>query len=159
MDWRTATSNIPKGKRGSRRFQCSTNLLGCLAIWWILIGTANAQGKELHVELNKLEDIADGCRVHLVFENRTDDVFSVFKIALVLFDKKGVSSKRLVVDVAPLRSRKTTVPVFDVRGVACGDTGRILINDVIECRDGEAEFQNCVALVTPSSRTDAEFIK
>ena len=125
----------------------------------MLIGTATAQGKELHVELNKLVDMSGGCRVHLVFENGTGHMFSVFKIVFVLFDNKDVISKRLAVDVAPLRPRKTTATVFVVRGVACGDTGRILINDVTECCDGGAKLQNCVAFVTPSNRTDAEFIK
>ena len=160
MDQGIVASSIPIIHGAAVRARRAVSRLGWLAVCLTLIGSvAGAQGKGLHVELNKLEAIGNGCRAYLVFGNATDDAFSVFKIDLVLFDRNGVISKRLAVDVAPLRPRKTTVKLFDIQGIACADTGRILINDVIECLDGEIERRNCVALVTPSSRADTELVK
>ena len=62
------------------------------------------------------------------------------------------------VDVAPLPC-KTTVKLFDIPGIACANTGRNLINNVIECHDGEVERRACVALVTPTSQANAELVK
>jgi len=124
-----------------------------------IASAAGAQDKGLHVELNKLEDVGDACRAYLVFENAMDADFSAFKIDFVIFDGNGVITKRLAVDVAPLRPGKTTVKLFDIPGAACADTGRVLINDVIECRDGEQQRRNCVGFMTPASRTDAKLVK
>lgn len=133
MDRGIAASTIPTRHRAVARARRAMGRFALSAVCPAFIGSsAAAQGKGLQVELNKLDDVGNGCRAYLVFENATDRLFSGFKMDLVL---------------------------FDIQGIGCADTGRILINDVIECRDGEAEFQNCVALVIPSSRTDAEFIK
>ena len=147
------------GASGRRCVSGPARLLACLAVWSLLAAPASGQEEGVRIELNKLEDIGGGCRVYLVLGNATGDGFSAFKIDLVLFDGEGVINKRLAVDVAPLRPGKTTVRLFDVDGVSCGEAGRILVNDVIECRDGKAERPDCVDLVTTASRARTGLIK
>lgn len=124
----------------------------------LLLG-APAVAAEVHVELNKLEAQDQACRAYLVLENRSDTDFTEFRFDLVMFDPQGVINKRLAVEAAPLRSAKTTVKLFDIDGVECADIGRILINDIIACRDAEGEQVDCIALVRPSARGDVPFVK
>lgn len=142
-----------------RAFRVTFWLAGILVYSISVVSAAAAQGSGLRMELNKLEERGEACRAYLVLENAIDADFSAFKIDFVMFDGNGVIAKRLAVDVAPLRPGKTTVQLFDVPGVACADTGRILINDVIDCRVGEEKRQNCIAFVIPASRTDVELVK
>lgn len=134
-------------------------LLVWLSCWPMSAGPAAAQEKGMSIELNKLEEIDGGCRVYLVMRNATGDSFNAFKIDLVLFDGNGVVNKRLAVELAPLRPGKTTVRLFDIQGIPCSEVERILLNDVIECRDGEEERRDCVDFVTPVSRGSAGFFK
>ena len=134
-------------------------LFACLAVWLLLAAPAVSQDDGVRIELNKLEDVDGGCRVYLVLGNATTDRFSAFKIDLVLFDGEGVISRRLAVDVAPLRPGKTAVRLFDIEGVPCGETGRILVNDVIECREGGTERRNCIDLVTTTSEVKSALIE
>ena len=150
----------PRMKRGTVLSRAhAVARLACLAVFWALAAPAAAEEDGVGMELNKLEDIDGGCRVYLVLGNATGVGFSAFKIDLVLFDRTGVINKRLAVDVAPLRPGKTTVRLFDIEGVPCAEAGRILVNDVIECRGGETERQNCVDLVATGSRARTELIK
>lgn len=148
--------------------ECRFTRRACRVTSWVaglvicsisVVSAAAAQGNGLRMELNKLEERGEACRAYLVLENAVDADFSAFKIDFVMFDGNGVIAKRLAVDFAPLRPGKTTVQLFDIPGVACADTGRILINDVIDCRIGEEKRQNCVAFVTPASRTDVKLVK
>lgn len=113
----------------------------------------------VRVELNKLEPQDDACRAYLVFENQTGQSFSGLTLDLVMFDKDGVIAKRLAVNAAPLPAAKTSVKLFDIDGLACTDIGRILINDALDCADGDGEVPNCVALVQSSSRGEVAFEK
>jgi len=125
----------------------------------ISIGIQVAAANGITIELNKFEDQDGACRAYLVFQNQTDATFSEFKLDLVMFDTDSVIAKRLAVDASPLRPAKTSVKLFDIDGLACGDISRILINDVIACRDQDGERLDCITAVTPVSRNTVAFIK
>ena len=132
---------------------------------WLLIaaltsiGIPAAAADGITIELNKFEDQDGACRAYLVFQNQTDATFSEFKLDLVMFDADSVITKRLAVDASPLRPAKTSVKLFDIDGLACGDISRILINDVIACRDQAGARLDCITAVTPVSRNTVAFIK
>ncbi|MGE0715291.1 MAG: hypothetical protein AB7P02_07600 [Alphaproteobacteria bacterium] len=109
------------------------------------------------VELNRLEERGQDCRAYLVLENRGKVAFEAYKLDLVVFDKGGVISRRLALDVGPLRAEKRGVKVFDLTGLGCGDVSSVLVNDVIEC--GGAKDQDCVALLEVRSRAAAKLTK
>ena len=111
------------------------------------------------IDLNKLEPREDACRAYFVVENGTENNFAEFTLDLFLFGADGVVTKRIVVDSAPLDVAKTRVRPVDFREVNCDNVSMILMNDIIKCKDGTGERQDCVSLVELSNRTAAKFIK
>lgn len=134
--------------------------VGLCAFALMIIGAPVTMAADsINIELNKFEDREDACRAYLVFENNTDTTFTEFKLDLVMFNPDGIIARRLALDAAPLRADKTSVKLFDIGGLACADIGRILINDVMGCRDSGGERTDCIGLVTPTSRNSVPFIK
>src|SRR3546814_11145369 len=76
-----------------------------------------------------------------------------------MFGGDGVIAKRLAVEAAPLPAGKTSVRLFDMEGLACDGVSRVLLNDVLACRDDSGEREGCLAAIATSSRTDAEFVR
>jgi hypothetical protein len=113
----------------------------------------------VRIELNRLEEREASCRVHLVLENAAESGFVGYKLDLVLFGPDGIIARRIAVDVAPLRPRKTSVKVFDVDGLACGGIGSVLVNDVLDCRSAAGEIADCVESLAVSSRAGVNFSK
>lgn len=130
-----------------------------LGILLLTLGVAHAQGASVSVELNKLEPREGACRAYLVFENATDIAFQTLKLDLVLFDADGVVAKRLAVEAAPLAAGKTSLSVFDMAGVDCGQAGRLLLNGVTACADAGGEREGCLDMLAPSARGEVSFIK
>lgn len=113
----------------------------------------------LNVELNKLEAVEGACRAYMLFENTSASAFSSLKLDLVLFGNDGVIIKRLAVEGAPLPQGKTSVKLFEISGLTCAEIGRVLLNDVISCRDDSGDRDDCVASITTSSRGAVTFFK
>ena len=115
--------------------------------------TADADAGEalLGIQLNKLEDSDQGCRSVFVFDNRTGHDLNRFRIDLILFDSKGVYSKQLVLDMAPMHQDKKTVTSFLLHDQACGELGSVLVNDVPWCENGSGDALDCVEMLKVSS--------
>jgi hypothetical protein len=118
---------------------------------WAMPGQAEPP-KSIGLELNRLEEQGASCRAYLVIANPGSAAFSGFTLDLVLFDRSGTITRRLAVDVAPVRPEKTMVKVFDIAGTACGAIGSILVNDVLHCRDASGDVAGCVDRITTSSK-------
>ena len=69
----------------------------------------------------------------------------------MIFQPDGVIGRRVTLDVAPLKASKQSVKQFDFDGLACDKTGRMLINDVIECKSEPAVSGDCLAGLTVKS--------
>ena len=139
-----------------------TNTLKTLATALLalaLTAPVQAQSGGLSVELNRMDATDGGCSVYFVLENGTGRSFEDLSLDLVMFDTEGVVASRLAVQFAPLPSGKTALRVFDVPNLACGDMGRMLLNDAVGCRDAEGREGGCLAAVATASRTEVEFIK
>jgi hypothetical protein len=121
--------------------------------------TAIAGTTSLHIELNRLEERDDGCRVHLVLENGSSRAYSSYRLDLVIFATDGVIARRLALEAAPLRANKTVVKEFELAGFDCGRVGRVLLNDVPACASDAGELDDCVASTRVSSRASASFVK
>jgi hypothetical protein len=125
----------------------------------LTVGAAVQAQQGVRIELNKLEPQDGACRAYLVFENNTGHTFTEYKLDLVMFDPDDVIARRLAVDAAPLRADKTTVKLFDIEGLDCGNIGRILVNDVLDCADDTGPRQNCVTEIEPVSKADVALVK
>lgn len=117
-------------------------------------GVALAEDGAIGIELNKVEDTDQGCRTLFVFENRTGHELNRFRVDLVLFDEKGVFSRQLMLDMAPLYDEKKSVASFLLDPAGCGEIGSILVNDIPQCENGTGASLDCVDLLKVSSRSD-----
>lgn len=137
-------------------------IFGIVALCFCLAGGAQAQAPSagaVAIELNKLEQVDQACRVYLVI--RTDGAEPLARAALdlVLFDKSGVILKRLAYDVGPIAATKTVVKLFDSVETECARVGEILINAVTACEAADGPREGCIERFTPSSRAGAAFTK
>lgn len=133
----------------------TTALISACAIF----GLPAAAEPSVAVELNKLEPQGDACRAYVVLENRTDAAFDSFEMDLVLFDGDDIVARRLAIELAPLRAQKESLKVFDIQGLTCPGIGRVLVNDVVSCKDEAGARHDCLELLAPSSRAAAGFVK
>jgi len=129
-----------------------------MALW---AGSAAAQEGALQIELNNIALRNDVCQVFIRVGNQSDTAYTAFKIDLAFFDKDGVINDRVLVDLAPLRARKTSIHVFDMPDLDCGNVGEVLLNDISECQaeDPANTPADCFAAVTLGSRGDIGFIR
>lgn len=123
---------------------------------WCLPAAAE---QDLKIELNKLESVEGACRAYMVFENTTGDAFQSLKLDLVMFDPNGVINKRLAVEGGPLPAGKTSVKLFDIKGVSCADVDRVLLNDVLSCQGPTGDLSGCLDGIDTTSRHSAVFFK
>lgn len=138
----------------SRHFACLGG--GALALVTALAGQVPAHAQEdaaLAIELNKVEDTAQGCLSSFLFDNRTGHQLSRFQLDLVFFDPDGVAAKQLLVDMAPLYEDKKTFATFLLDETACDKIGSILVNDVPMCENGSGNEVGCIELLEVSSRS------
>lgn len=120
---------------------------------------AGAQTDALHIELNRLEDHGDGCRVHLVLRNASPRAYTSYRLDLVVFAADGVIARRLALETAPLRADKTMVKEFELSDFSCGQVGRILLNDVPACVSDAGDLDDCVTMTRVSSRASVSLVK
>lgn len=111
------------------------------------------------MELNKLEATDKGCRVFIVANNQTDDVYQSLKLDLILFQTDAVIGKRVALDLAPLRARKKVVKIFEIEAMACDKIGSFLINDVMECKTEASAVENCLQRLTTTTLTNVQLSK
>lgn len=114
---------------------------------------ALAQEAAIGIELNKVEETEEGCRTLFVFENRTGQELSRFRVDLILFDDRGVFSRQLMLDMAPLYDEKKSVASFLLEPAGCKGIGSILVNDIPQCDNGTGADLDCVELLEVRSRS------
>src|SRR5215468_7593721 len=128
-----------------------------LAAWWGGGGTAAAQ--TLDIELNKLADTGSQCVASLLLTNRMSDTLDEVRFDLYIFDKAGVIARRLVLDTGPMRTDKTTVASFALLNQPCGNVGKLLVNDVPDCKTTAGTSVDCVAALNLTSRATVPLTK
>jgi hypothetical protein len=148
VSWRA-----PHGCRAAARRRALPVLLAAMALSALALLTPPLAASEtIGIELNRLEDQGANCRAYLVITNPGEIAFSGFKLDLVIFSGSGTITRRLALDLAPLRAAKTSVKVFDITDTACAAIGSILVNDVVDCRDPSGSVAGCVDRISTSSK-------
>ncbi len=108
------------------------------------------------LELNRLEQDGQICRVYLLVKNPDETAIKDFKLDLVFFDTDNIIRNRLYVELGPLPAAKTAVRLFDIPDSDCAALGSILVNDVVTCADTTGAKLECLKRLELVSRTDAE---
>jgi hypothetical protein len=134
----------------SRSFACLGGALALVAT--MAAGHAQEDGA-LTIELNKMEDTAQGCLSSFLFDNRTGHQLSRFQIDLVVFDPEGIAAKQMLLDMAPLYADKKTLASFLLDETTCDKIGSILVNSVPRCENGSGNEVGCIDLLEVSSRS------
>ncbi len=111
----------------------------------------------LSIELNKNEQRGNDCRIYLYAQNNSKHAFSSLKLDLVLFNQKGIINKNMALNLAPLPIAKKSVKAFDLKNTACKQIGSILINKVMQCEADSNKLDNCLQLLSLSSKTNTRF--
>jgi hypothetical protein len=119
----------------------------------------NAAAGAIAIELNKLETQGSQCRAYFVITNKNGANYQELKLDLVLFKPDGVIGRRFAVDLAPLKSNKRTVKLFELADTACDDVGSLLINEVMGCRAESGPIDDCLNNIAVSSLTKAQLTK
>ena len=100
-------------------------------------GAAKAQEEELaRLELNATENADNRCRMTFLIENKSARNIDGLKLDLAMFNPEGVIQRRMIIEMGPVRSKRTNVRTFLSDG-DCTQLGSILVNDVSACAPGE----------------------
>lgn len=119
---------------------------------------AEGSDKGVVIELNRLSPVKNACRMSLVFTNMMDVPVDALAIETVLFNKQDSVERFLVLKSRPLTPKKIRVQQFDVAGVPCDGFGKLLLNDVKECKAANLDPGTCLERITPSSKAGVPFI-
>ncbi|MVO18553.1 hypothetical protein [Parasedimentitalea huanghaiensis] len=122
--------------------------------------TGQAETGQLQVELNKVEEIeGGGCRAFFLFRNQTGKSFSGFEMSLAILDGQGVIDRLLSIDAAPLPVQRTTLKLFEIPEISCGNISEILLHDVTSCQPQNEEQMDCFPILDLGSKTAAQLVK
>lgn len=110
------------------------------------------EGK-ISIELNKADDTEQGCRPLFLFDNQSGHQLNKFQVELVLFDDKGVYSRQILLDMAPLYRDKKVVASFLVSDLACDGIGSMLVNALPSCANSAGNDLDCLAMLEVASKS------
>ena len=118
-----------------------------------------AQQRELTIELNKVQQSEDGCRLSFIAVNRMGANLETTAMEVVFFDASDVVSEMLLLDFGRLPSDKTKVVEFVLQQQQCEQISRVLVNDVVECSSAEVQnmTRDCFSALKTSNRAEIEF--
>jgi len=133
-------------------------LTGLVVPLLLLPAVLPAQTETIGVELNKLEPDNGACRAYLVVEN-AEAALASLRLDLVLFDPDGIIARRLAVETAPLPAGKTSVKVFSIDGLACGEISRVLLNGVLACEAPSGPIGDCLQRIDVGSVAGVPFFR
>jgi hypothetical protein len=142
-----------------RRFWASLVPSFALAASLGLSTSAEAEEGAIAIELNKLEPQDGQCRAYFVITNKSSTNYQELKLDLVLFRPDGVIGRRFAVDLAPLKSNKRSVKLFELADTRCDEVGSFLINEVMECKADSGPTTDCLKDITVSSLNKVQLTK
>lgn len=112
----------------------------------------------LQIELNTIQDVEGACRLTFVAQNLTDTAIETASFETVVFDASGKVVTFTLYNFRELPIDLPRVRQFDVRGEACSNIGRVLINGLNSCVIGGSESEFCLKAMNLNSRTDVELL-
>jgi len=132
-------------------------LLAC-ALLTVSSGSG-AQEKQLTIELNKVQQSQDGCRLSFIAVNKMGSNLEKTAMEVVFFDADDVVSEMLLLDFGRLPTDKTKVVEFVLQQQQCEQISRVLVNDVVECSSAEVQnmTQECFKALKTANRAKIEF--
>lgn len=150
--------SIEIGSRFSRwRARATGSLIAIGALVAALPAYGETAGDAIALELNDASANAKACRLSFVIANEQAAAIDDMALELVLFDKAGRVERFVVVRSGKVPAGKDRVRQFDIPETACGDIGRVLLNDVKECAGNGLTPPLCSDRIKAVSRTAIGF--
>lgn len=119
----------------------------------------NPGAGRLGVELNKLEDSENGaCRAFFLFRNQTGKTLSGFEMSLAILDGGGVIDRLLTIDAAPLPTGRTTLKLFEIPEIKCGNISEILLHEITSCQAQNESEGDCFGILDITSRANVAMV-
>ena len=115
------------------------------------------RARSIEIELNKLEQQGNACRAYFVIVNRSETEFSDIQLDVFLFDKEGIVTRRAALSTRQLQPGKTNIRLFDLAETQCDGIGRLVLNEVLACKNVVGASANCQGMLALTSRASAEF--
>lgn len=120
------------------------------------LAASQAEGR-LSLELNRMEPSEKGCRVTFVVHNGLARALSKAAYEVVLFDRKGLVSRLMILDFQDLPADKTKVRQFDLASIDCAGVSRVLVNSAAECKGDGLADGDCMSALSLSARAEIDF--
>ena len=120
---------------------------------------SGAQEKLLTIELNRVQQSQDGCRLSFIAVNRMGASLEKTAMEVVFFDANDVVSEMLLLDFGRLPTDKTKVVEFVLQQQECAQISRVLVNDVVECSSADQQniTEDCFQALRTSNKAEIEF--
>jgi len=121
---------------------------------------AETTDQSVQIELNSATETENGgCLLTMVTTNMMQQALSRAAWQVAIFDSAGVVEALTILDFGAMTSGKTKVAMFELPGRSCADVGRIVVNDVAECRaEDETDLRAaCLSGLATQSRTNIDF--
>lgn len=97
-----------------------------------------------------------GCRLTVIAGNRLEQGLERAAWQVAIFDGSGRVQSLPVLDFGQLIGGKTKVAIFDLPDQPCDNVGRIIVNDVAECRGDEGSDLRDICLTGLATRSLAD---
>jgi hypothetical protein len=118
---------------------------------------AEAVAGAVDVELNRLEQNGEACRMTFVAHNGLEANLSASGFEMVVFDAKGLVKLMTVFDFGALPAGKTVVRRFDLPDTGCESVSRVLVNGAARCKGEGVDASACAAALRTKNLTDIDF--
>ena len=118
---------------------------------------AGGRANTVDVELNRLEQNGEACRMTFVTHNGLASDLAASGFEMVVFDAKGLVKLMTVFDFGALPAGKTVVRRFDLPDTGCQSVSRILVNGAARCKGEGVDASACAAALRTKNLTDIDF--
>ncbi|WP_420407551.1 hypothetical protein [Hoeflea sp.] len=115
------------------------------------------QSGNIGIELNRLEQNGEACRLTFVVGNGLGSDLSGSGFEMVVFDANGLVRLMTVFDFGALPAGKTVVKRFELPDTGCESVSRILVNSAARCSGPGVDASQCAAALTTTNRTETDF--
>ena len=104
---------------------------------------ARADGANLEIEFNKIEQSDAGCRLTFKTTNQLAAKLESFSVELYLLDPKGVALESVQFTFGAIASGKARFSKFDIKDHPCSGIGAIFVNELKSCMADTDIVQQC----------------
>lgn len=121
----------------------------------VMAPAAAQEAGNFEIELNRAEDVPEGCRLTFVATNNTGIALSKASYEVAVFGADGVMGQLVVLEFGELPLAKTRVVQFDLPAAKCESLSRLLVNGQDSCESAEGQHDTCLKALSASSRVQS----